>query len=393
MEPSLQDSPFDSWFFDALKSTNIMRRKEGYDDPGLGFDSASVETQNEGLTGGGSEVKSNSLPESVVLETSSSFGSTSSSVSSSNLPPIMVHVEDAVVNLPENKVIMRSPDSVTSDHSLASAISQSQTGNVQDPVTHVASNPVELKSNVCNPYSRPQIQETVQVSGYPISPQLAQQQQQQQAMHFVPAGAHYVPHYPAGPLPISSYYPVYHSQLHQQQQQTHYPSNQPYPIYLLPVNQTQTYNLPVQCNLVDIGTNVSSRPPMHPNTALGPPQGGYKEVTAAPPIPESATKVYGTIPATSSLVPGTTSLVHVASNQSLMDFPQMHQGAQPIAISTMENANFYNKPDEDLAYAQIYKSQPPAPLPSQYQTMTQATTLLLSEPLTKVHMEDAEQQI
>ncbi|KAK9272779.1 hypothetical protein L1049_003156 [Liquidambar formosana] len=407
-EPALHDSPFDSWFYDALKSTKIMRRKERFDDSGSGFDSAAnVEGQNEGLRGSGGEVKCGgdlcSLPESIVLETSSSFGSTSSSVSSSNLPPINVHVEDGGVNLLENMVKLPSPDSIVSENSVASAISHPQTGIYQDPVGHVASNPVESQIDVSNPLSGTQIHD----SGYPISPQLVQQQQHQ-TLQFVPAGAHYMPHYPAGPLPISSYYPMYPSQLHQQQQ-THYQHNQHYPIYLLPVSHTQPYGLSMQCNLVDIGNtassrpskqcnlvdignSVSSQPPMRANATTVPQPVAFKEVTTAPPVPvpvpvpvpESAVQVYPTTP-----------LFHVPSNQNqqqLMDLPQMHNASQSIAISSTETAKYCNKVDDDPAYTQIYKSQPPAPsLSSQYQTMTQATAVMLSEALKRLHNDDTKQ--
>lgn len=54
----------------------------------------------------------NNKQESMVLETSSSFGSTGSSVSMSNLPPIGVNCEDGGLNLQDKKVKVAAPGSI-----------------------------------------------------------------------------------------------------------------------------------------------------------------------------------------------------------------------------------------------------------------------------------------
>lgn len=59
--------------------------------------------ENLGSVGSGC-LDSSSVPESVILETNSSFGSTSSSVSVSNLAAIRVHVEDGGLNFQDKKV-------------------------------------------------------------------------------------------------------------------------------------------------------------------------------------------------------------------------------------------------------------------------------------------------
>lgn len=115
---ALIDSKAESWFCDALKSTKMMQRGQSADSGlvnGLmGLDSDScVEAQVESLS---NEVKHGldlgSVPESMVLETSSSFGSTSSSISMLNFPPIAAHGDDGVVNLQEKKVKVLTPGSI-----------------------------------------------------------------------------------------------------------------------------------------------------------------------------------------------------------------------------------------------------------------------------------------
>ncbi|RVW77468.1 hypothetical protein CK203_053461 [Vitis vinifera] len=282
-----------------------------------------------------------SVPESVVLETNSSFGSTSSSVSVSNLAAMRAHVEDSGVNLQDKKVHLPLSESIESETVVASVISHPQTGGHEDPVVNIplvdnwdSSKPVGSESNVSDAFARIQIHKAVEVSGFPSSLQLDQQQQQ---LQFVPAGAQYITHYPTGPVPVSSYYPIYH----------HRPP--------------QPYNFSMQGSLIDSATVASSQPPMHLNATMIPSQVVYKEVTAAPPLPDLATKI--------------------------------HHPTQSIPIASMEAAN-YSAFEDDPAQSQIYKSQPPAPiLPSQYQTMTNATKALLSEALAQSQADNIKQQI
>ncbi|CAK9138555.1 unnamed protein product [Ilex paraguariensis] len=114
----LLDLKAESWFSDALKSTRINQKGRN-DDSGLdclGFSDSSGECQVESGEGrSGLELGSSSMPESMVLETSSSFGSTTSSASMSNLPPIGAHGEDGVVNLQDTKVKVASPGPIESE--------------------------------------------------------------------------------------------------------------------------------------------------------------------------------------------------------------------------------------------------------------------------------------
>jgi hypothetical protein len=104
----------EDWFLNALNAAGLLNRGFsdpasvncllGLDDDGVGgnnLDSGGardVEAAQPGSFGNGKNAKQgqdvHSVPDSPMLETTSSFGSTSSSPSLANLPPIRVHVED-----------------------------------------------------------------------------------------------------------------------------------------------------------------------------------------------------------------------------------------------------------------------------------------------------------
>ncbi|KAG2709428.1 hypothetical protein I3843_05G217600 [Carya illinoinensis] len=113
--PILENSAkSEDWFLNALNAAGLLNR--GFSDPAsvnclLGLDDDSVggnnldsggardlEAAQPGSFGNGKSAKQgqdvHSVPDSPMLETTSSFGSTSSSPSLANLPPIRVHVED-----------------------------------------------------------------------------------------------------------------------------------------------------------------------------------------------------------------------------------------------------------------------------------------------------------
>ncbi|KAL9427680.1 hypothetical protein AB3S75_029795 [Citrus x aurantiifolia] len=369
----------ESWFVDALQSAKMMQKGEM-----VGFcGDGQSDGQSGGLCG----------QESMMLETTSSFGSSSSSVSFSNLPPIMASGDENVSALQENRTKLPSADSTASDiSSVASAISHRQTGCYQDPTVHVTA--LENKSSL-NPFESPDItasevrtHKVVQVSGYPLSSQLDQLQRQQ--VQFVPMDTHFVHQNPAGAFPTVPYYPVYNTPPHQPQPQPHYLPNQAYPVYLVPVGQSQIYDSSTQYGCKDSLPVVTGRPPLHPNSTLISSQVTYKEATPAPPIPEFVSQAYRTTPVANSLV-------HVAYNenkQQNMTVPQMRNQPQLFGVAPRESANYGNEHDDDSVRAQIYKSQPPPPtLPSQYQTMMQATTVLLSEASAQLHMDNIKQQV
>ncbi|XP_057969910.1 protein PAL OF QUIRKY-like [Malania oleifera] len=412
-ESILGNSESETWFLDALRNTNIVPKGRYADrDPSnslFGVDAVGnldsnvdVEAQNEGSGHGGGDgghgVGSGSVAESLVLETNSSFGSTSSSVSMSNLPPIRAHVDDAGVGF-DKKVKLPTSDPIESDMDVANAVIHPQFGNYQETIdSRVFSNPVELEAN--SSYLSPgiHVQKPVQVSSYTMATQLNQQQLPQE-LQYVPAGAHYISHYHTGSLPVSSYHQMYHPQLQQlPHHQFPYQPNQPHPVYLLPVGHTPAYNLPMHGNLVAGVSTASTQLPGHPNTSMVPPPStsmvppavAFNEVATASPMPVLSSKVRRTAPDGNPL-----SHVPPDQNKQFMISPQMHHQSQSIATVPMEAAATYNDEfSDDPALAQIYKTQPLAPmLTSQHQTMTKATAELFSETLTQLHTDNIKPQI
>ncbi|TKY50890.1 atrophin- protein [Spatholobus suberectus] len=491
----------DDWFLNALNGAGLLNR--GFSDSAsvnclLGLDDEVVGNNLEpgsrdvgdggagggagaGGAGGGSfNGKSNlkqdvhSVPDSPMLETTSSFGSTSSSPSLANLPPIRVHVveDQKVMGIEEqfaqmgvgvgqkqdegfvllsspppppvpatlapmgvpigpaavvsgeyhNRVVsddersdhgvpvgyrkpptpqpqvqtqtqaqtqsqtqtlapqfqqkstgggggvvdLPSPDSVSSDSSLANAISRPKPAVYQDQV-QIQSGTTRVPSpklNVSDPHGRIQMQQHVQDPGYLLQQQFEQQQQQppqhQQQQQFIP-GTHFIHHNPA----ISAYYPVYPSQQHPQHPQ----------VYYVPARQTQAYNLPLQqANMGESAANMaSSRPQTPPNPAtLVPQPSAYNPIRNAP-MPKTEMSAYR------AATGGTPQLVQVPTSQhqqQYVTYSQMHHPSQSMAPNSVAPTN-YAFDYADPAHAQIYYSQPLAPtMPSQYQTMTAAAVMM-----------------
>lgn len=401
---ALLDSKADSWFSDALNNTRIARRGQstdsGFGHELIGFENmggsnsvVSSEGQGENLSaiGGGAgdakqavESGGGSVPESMVLETSSSFGSTSSSISMSNIPAIGVQADDGGANLQDKRVrVPSSPASIESDNTVGSTGFQPKVGIHQEPLVQVMSSMashslIEAECSMANA-SLIQTPKMVQVSGYQL-PQTLDGKQPQHGMQYVHGGACYLPHYPSGPLPVSSCFPFYQVPM-QQPQQTPYPLNQQYPIYLVPVQQMQSHSMSVLPNINHATVMASNRPPLHPQSVINPPSIAYKEVMAAQSVSESGSKVYMTVP-TSSPPIGAPS----QTQQQYTAFPEPQLSSQAVSTASVPAANDANEFDDELAYNQIYKSQPPPPaFISQCQTITKGTTVLLSESSMQMH--------
>ncbi|XP_050228095.1 uncharacterized protein LOC126677489 [Mercurialis annua] len=375
----------ETWFADVLKSAKIMQKGGG---GGVGL---------EGNSSEGSDNNSNNEvgyglcgAESMVLETSSSFGSSSSSVSLTNLPAKGAHVEEFGAGLLDNKVKLPASESfATSDNGMGVTIAIPHTPpgmTYQEPVPLVPAMennnyyPVELESKTINPSIGVEMHKPLHVSGFPLSLQFDQPQ-----IQFVHTADPYnLPHNPAGMMPVPSYY-VMTSPM--PQQQTYYQTSQPAPIYFMPVGHP--YNMPMQSGLVNPMTVASNCPPAHPIPLPNSAQVGYK-VAAASPMPEAASQIYRTPPMPSSLV-------NVPRNEShLQDraLPQVNQQAQSIDVTSTETANYTNELDEDPLRIQIYKSQPPPPkLAPQCTTVPKATAVMLSEALAQLHTEKTKLQI
>lgn len=216
--------------------------------------------------------------------------------------------------------------------------------------TKLTSNADESESIIFDPSSMIQMQKPIQVSSSQL-PHLPEQKPHQQEVQYIQAGPHYLPQYPTSPMPISSYYPMYHPQLHPHQCNP----RQPYPVYLVPIRPAQSYSIPVPHNINETATVAPIRPPLPPHTTVITPQVAYKDAASAADPFDS-----------------------LSSNQN----------------PSLADANYSNKFDDDLVYAQIYKSQPPAPaLPPQYQTVTKAAGVALSEAAMKLDTHNIMQQV
>ncbi|KAL8472626.1 hypothetical protein ACS0TY_029088 [Phlomoides rotata] len=369
---ALLDPKSESWFSDALKSTRFLQKGQS-EDSGLlmGFGSdLEVPMENGSNSGGGGEGKLGA--ESLVLETSSSFGSTSSSFSMSNSPPIgIVNCDEKGLTLLDTKNRVPSSASIESENSIGSLAAPSKTGVLQEPLIQVG--PEESSENlITDPSFNITTQKTVQVLGYPLS-QLPDGIKQQQETPLVQGGLQYVPQF-AGQMPMSPYYPVY--QMPMPPQQISCSPNQPYPIYLVPARQSQYHNMSMPCNSFDANTtSPSSRPPLHPQTAVITQPSAHNDVFGAQ-ITEMATKAY------CSSIAASTQLINRTSNQGqLVMVPSEPEiSSEPVTSASTICAIQGSEFDEDVAYNQIYKSQPSIPvLPSQYQAMSKGITML-SEP-------------
>ncbi|PHU27170.1 hypothetical protein BC332_05502 [Capsicum chinense] len=452
---ALLDSKADSWFSDALNNSRIARRGQstdsGFGHELIGFENTGGSNSGENLSaigGGAGEGKQaldfggGSVPETMVLETSSSFGSTSSSISMSNIPAIGVQAEDGGANLQDKKVrvpssalmdkykyflfiylmlylpphtskryrityrelvvlnpvnksldlwltywsigLSSAPISVPyNDNIVGSTGFQPKVGIHQEPLVQVMSSMashslIEAEGSIVNP-TLIQTPKMVQVSGYQL-PQTLDGKQPQHGMQYIHGGACYVPHYPSGPLPVSSCYPLYQVPM-QQPQQTPYPLNQQYPIYFVPVQQMQSHSMSVLPNINHAAVMASNLPTLHPQSVMNLPSIAYKEVVTAQSVSEPVSKVYTTVP--------TTSLPISAPSQTQQQYttlPEPQLSSQPVSTASVPVANDANEFDDDLAYNQIYKSQPPPPsFISQCQTITKGATVLLSESSMQMH--------
>ncbi|CAL9132311.1 unnamed protein product [Musa textilis] len=283
-----------------------------------------------------------SVPDSPMLDTTSSFGSTSSAPSLSNLPPIPVPTDDryadhrisglddhlAHMNLSSDSATSQRPDDgfkepIYAHHlqvpppipiPIASdsipAISASENSNrvfsddeksdhgVRKPPQPPKPTQVDApSSDAASSYRAPL--PAVDAPGYVLSsvqPEQLQQQQthsqfHQQQPQFISANPHYIHHTAPGTVvPMASYYPFVPQSM-QQLPQAH-PFDPHIPMYYVPVRQTTPYTLAsVHSNLVDpthpyAGTGYHVM--QHPHLSQSPAtmaNYGY-EVTAAPGHPQ-----------------------------------------------------------------------------------------------------------
>ncbi|PON77503.1 PB1 domain containing protein [Parasponia andersonii] len=369
----------ESWFFDALKSAKIMQK--GRANCLVGFEG---EAQNE-CGGDFSGNGIGSTAESMVLETSSSFGSTSSSASLTNLAAIKSNVEDGGSGMNDNNVKLTSPESLASESSVSAATSCPQTGAYQDPAIRTE---LEIKGSDISfgVQAHP-----VMVSPYVLNPPFDQLQQRK--VQYIQPDSPYTPQHSPGVVPVSSFYPLYHTQSHQQQLvQLQYQLNQPSPVYFLPVAPTQAYNFAGYHGFIESPTLTSSQMPVHINASYIPQQVPHMEYTHIDASPNLASQVYNT--ANPEVAAPLTDVPYGESRQQSFGLCQNQHQSQSIPVAYRESPKHSNEVDDDLARVQIYKSQPPPPSrPLPYQSMTNATTALLSEALAQLHTDNLKQQI
>lgn len=170
----------DDWFLNALNGTGVLNRGFsesgsvncllGLDDDAGGNNLDSVSRENEvaqqsGSFGNGKNVTKqgqdvHSVPDSPMLETTSSFGSTSSSPSLVNLPPIRVHVVD------DSSVRMQDQKAVGIEDQFAQMGVSGGGGQRQDEAFLVLSPPPPMPGTITAPVVVPISSAVVSVSEY-----------------------------------------------------------------------------------------------------------------------------------------------------------------------------------------------------------------------------------
>lgn len=284
---------------------------------------------------------------------------------------------------------LQSPDSVASDSSIASGTSFSKHTVYQDapPATgrETRMHPAVMDYN--SQIQMQQVQDSVVM-------QVPQQNQQQQQQQFVPANAHYIQHTATGPVAVPSYYQMYAPPT---QQPLHQQMDQQYQMYYVPVPQTQQYNLTVQSNIADASAVASNQQLTPPNPTTVSSSAAFKE--ALPPIypartiqpskPEMPSNVYITAtPANQTVVQVPSSQYH----QQYYGLSQVPPPSQQMATVPNGTANYgyeYSHPVHDQVF---YAQQTPPTLPSQYQTMTPNTAVLLSQATAQLAAENTTTQ-
>ncbi|KAL3582180.1 hypothetical protein D5086_016512 [Populus alba] len=344
-----------------------------------------------------------SVPDSPMLETTSSFGSTSSSPSLANLPPIRVHVEDGggardqkVVGIEDQlaqmivgggRVGQRQDEGFAALSSpppmpVSIAVSSVPVGGqvvVGEYQNRVFSDDERSDHGVPGCYRKPpqpQPQTQMQTltsqnqqrsgsggggaaidipspdsvsSDSSLNNAINRQKPviyQDQIMQ-IPSGANRVAANPVDSKINAFSDPNTRVQIHQQ------------------TRQPQAYNLPVQQPSISESTTTipSSRNQTPPNPNMAPPT-TFNPMRNAPIVkPELA--------AYRTATPGAPQLVQVPSSQhqqQYIGYSQVHHPSQSVAPASTGTAN-YGYEFADPTHAQIYYAQPMAPAMPQYQTM------------------------
>ncbi|KAJ6765034.1 OCTICOSAPEPTIDE/PHOX/BEM1P FAMILY PROTEIN [Salix koriyanagi] len=436
----LDDAKSETWFVDALNGSGLIPRNLS--------DSATLEclvtlgseqdleAQAEGVEGENRKEVHTTLSDSPVMEKNSSFGSSSSSPSMTNLPPIRVRVEDPRIGFEEQfaqmtyaQVVQKNDDGYgflsappppipVSITAVGSAISTNPAGGSSENLNRLLSDdersdqgvPISFSQTTtsCTAARASQTRCLSQLAFSRFSckhPETAKVIFQSQALkskrnrfkdlvdtrrlisssRHLQGAAHFIRHPVTNPVPMTSYYPVYAPP----SQQPHLPMDHQYPVYLMQVAQPQPY-MSMQTNMADTAGASTSRP-------VATPPANYRD--QHPPIyhantvtssakPEMATTLYRTVMSPSP------QLVQVPANQfqqSYMGYSQIQHPSQSInaAAASYAYSEYANSTNDQLYYT---PSAQGSPLPPQFQSMNPAAGVALADDSTQIAADNTMQQ-
>ncbi|KAF2533832.1 hypothetical protein F2Q70_00031597 [Brassica cretica] len=426
----------DDWFLNALNSAGLLNRGFsdsdanvnrllGLDDglrssPGDNLDSSVKDDDGSVKSGkqqqqiqdppppqlpqqqqGGQDV--HSMPDSPMLDTSSSFGSTSSSPLPANLPPIRVHVEEpgGVKGMQDQRMgieeqfarfnvgnkqqqvqqedgfaaISSPPPPLPVTISLPAAPVNAAAANVSSEFqTRVFSDDERSDHGVPAGYRKPPTprsqpqnlppQQVHHVKSNSGGHELPSPHSQQQFIHAA-APPQYIRHHPSGGLPMQTYIQVYPSQQPQSfhRQPGQLDQQQPYPAvyYVTTPAPPRPYNMAVpQSGSVSEapGSVHSNHPQAPPNSMMAPPPNSQlRSVPGGKPEAGVYTTPQGMAGA---------QMVHQipTSQQQFMGYSQIHHPPQSGSAAMPSYGYEY----ADNAHKQMFYTQPVGH--AQYQTMT-----------------------
>ncbi|KAF3634724.1 putative lipid phosphate phosphatase 3, chloroplastic-like [Capsicum annuum] len=278
---------------------------------------------------------------------------------------------------------LASPDSVSSEGS-----GRQRHYFYQEPGVHFQSGSGRISGNsvdlsMSDSIGRVQVKQQVQDGGggYVLPVQYDQHPQMLQPQQYVHAGQ-YIQHTPSGPVPMTSYYPMYPSQ-HQTHMQ-HPNLEHQYPVYFIPARPPQAYSSPLQ--QTNYSESAQTAPPTRPQThpTMVNHAAAYNPARN-PPTSSSA----AVAPQLVQINPGQ----HQPQYVNYSQIPQIHHPSQSIPPTSATPAN-YAYDFADPTHAKVYYSQPLAPqMAAQYQTMTSAPAVSFTETSSQHPMENSMQQI
>ncbi|XP_051149635.1 uncharacterized protein LOC127264219 [Andrographis paniculata] len=256
------------------------------------------------------------------------------------------------------------PDSVSSEGNgrnpwSQQAIYQEQLKQIKPGNPTISSNQPDTNSGDQNNCNNIQRQSQPHEAGYISSSQFDQNHPQLHQNHpqFIPTGNHFIP---AGAMPILSYYPIYSPQ-----QQRNPP--QPYPVFILPGNPNQPYNLSLQ------QPNYSELPQTTPCCPQTPPSAmashtAFSQGTNAPaPNPEMASGMYQ---------PGAAQFLQVAPGQHQMQYIAFAPVPHPQSVAPSSSAANSSHDFSDPAHMPMYYRPF---LAAQYPAITTSPAMIIPE--------------